>query len=106
MQSNPSQKKPNVILETAAYVVGAAFLILIWFQNCNVIGLLYDYSIMTSGSGYLRAGFHPYNDFTTPLQSLSLYAAYGAEAVFGPRYLSLAYGNLLLALLFYAGILW
>ena len=81
--------------------VSLAFLFLIWHRNYNLIGELYDYSIMSSAAGHLQAGRLPYRDFTTPLQSLTIYLGYAAEKIFGPRYLSLAYANLVIGVGYY-----
>jgi len=81
---------------------GALVLIFVWRWNYNLFGDFYDYSIFASSGNYLHHGLKPYRDFTTSLQSLPIYLCYGAECVFGPRYLSLAYANLLVGLTFYA----
>jgi hypothetical protein len=56
---------------------------------------------MIDGAGKLEAGLRPFRDYSTPLQSLSLWLAYACESLFGRRYLSLAYGNLILCLGFF-----
>jgi len=86
----------------AGYLAGGLLLSYIWHRNFNLLGDFYDYSILTSACGQLHEGLKPYRDFSTPLQSLTIYLGYASELVFGRRYLALAYGNLLLGLTFYA----
>lgn len=92
----------GVARKTLGIFLGGLFLIFIWHCNYNLIGDFYDYSILTSACGQLHEGLKPYRDFSTPLQSLTIYACYAAEKIFGRRYLALAYGNLALGLAFYA----
>ena len=89
------------ILNLLARPVSVCFLIFIWHRNYNLLSRFYDYSILTSAVGYLHSGLTPYRDFTTPLQSLTIYLCDAAELVFGRRYLALAYANLTLGLLGY-----
>lgn len=98
--------QPRLLLGPMAYAAAGLLLFGLWLRNYNLAGNLYDYSIMASACGHLQADLRPYRDFTTPLQSLTIYAGYAAEKLFSPRYLSLAYANLLLALGFYTAILW
>jgi hypothetical protein len=86
-------------------ILGALVLIWVWHWNYNLLGDFYDYSIFASSGGYLHHGLKPYRDFTTSLQSLPIYLCYGAEWLFGPRYLALAFANLIVGLVFYAGTL-
>jgi len=103
MPTNPTATAPGqrphptkALLWLAASVV---FLIFIWHRNYNRLGSFYDYSILTSAVGHLHAGLHPYRDFTTPLQSLTIYLCDAAELAFGRHYLALAYANLIAGLL-------
>jgi hypothetical protein len=91
----PSQRRIQFLLG----LVTVFFLIFIWHRNYNRLGSFYDYSILTSAVGHLHAGLHPYRDFTTPLQSLTIYLCDAAELVFGRHYLALAYANLIAGLL-------
>jgi hypothetical protein len=87
------------------FVLGGVYLIFLWSRNCNLLGETFDYSILTSACAHLRSGLTPYRDFTTPLQSLTIYICTLAELVFGHRYLALAFANLVLGLVFYIAIL-
>jgi hypothetical protein len=77
----------------------------LWHRNYNLLGSFYDYSILTSANGYLHDGLRPYRDFTTPLQSLPIYLSYFFELLFGPRYVSLGYGNLIVGMTAYGCLL-
>ena len=70
----------------------------LWTLNYNKLGNFSDYSIIVDAAGKFGAGLRPFRDFSTALQSLPIWLAYACERLFGPRYLSLAYGNLLLTL--------
>jgi hypothetical protein len=87
------------------FALGALYLLFLWSRNYNLLGDTYDYSIVISACAHLRAGLTPYRDFTTPLQSLTIYLCAAAEWIFGRRYLALACGNLALGLGFYIAIL-
>ena len=78
--------------------LAVVFLVFIWHRNYNLLGSLYDYSIIASAVGHMENGLTPYRSFSTPLQSLTLYLGYFCELIFGRRYLSLAYGNLVIGL--------
>lgn len=69
----------------------------------------YDYGLVMAAAGRMQSGEHPYVDFVTPIQTLHFLQATWAEAVFGPRYLSLTYANALFMLAAFAGglgLLW
>lgn len=95
MASSQSTSKSLPPVLTALIV---ALLVFIWHRNYNLLGNLYDYSIIASAAGYLENGLTPYRSFSTPLQSLTLYLGYFCELLFGRRYLSLAWGNLIIGL--------
>lgn len=90
--SNASTK--NIL--TVAVSIGV--LVYLWTLNYNRLGSFYDYSIMADAAGKFGAGLRPFRDFNSTLQTLSFWAARACELLFGPRYLALAYGNLLLTL--------
>jgi hypothetical protein len=75
-----------------------AILCYLWSLNYNKLGSLYDYSIFSNAAGKFAAGLRPYRDFTSAMQTFPFWLAHGCELLFGPRYLALAYGNLLLSL--------
>src|ERR1041384_7276040 len=91
----------KVSLLRLSILAALLFLLLIWHRNYNLLGSFYDSSILTSACGHLEAGLKPYRDFTTPLQSLTIYTCYGGEWIFGRRYLSLAYANLVVGVVFF-----
>jgi hypothetical protein len=86
------------VAEGLALIASAGAIFYVWTLNYNKLGSFYDYSIMIDGAGKLEAGLRPFRDYSTPLQSLSIWLAYACESLFGHRYLSLAYGNLILCL--------
>jgi MFS family permease len=81
---------------------GSAALFGLWRVNAGKLGALYDASSLTCANGLLQEGWKPHRDFVTPLQSLIFYAGWLCEAIFGRRYVSLAYGNLALAFVLFA----
>jgi hypothetical protein len=93
-------------LRAGAFVLAIVLLLVLWQQNFNKLGSFYDYSIMTAAAGNLAAGLRPYRDFATVAQPLSLLVARGCEILFGERYLSLAYGNLLLSIGLFLLVWW
>lgn len=97
---------PRKTLEAGAFVLAIVLLLVLWQQNFNKLGSFYDYSIMTAAAGNLAAGLRPYRDFATVAQPLSLLVARGCEILFGERYLSLAYGNLLLSIGLFLLVWW
>ncbi len=108
-QPRPESSLPR-FPETQAWKYGVLFLALAflvwgWTRNYNKLGTFYDYSLLSDGIGKLAAGLRPYRDFISPLQSLTFWIGYACELVFGRRYLSLAYGNLILSLAFFAILL-
>lgn len=84
----------NILVVAASLGV----LFYLWTLNYNKLGSFYDYSIMASAAGKYAAGLRPVRDFASPLQTFPIWLAHACELVFGPRYLALAYGNLLLSL--------
>src|SRR5579871_6989688 len=90
--ASTGSSKWNVLLAIGS--VGILFYI--WTLNFNKLGNFYDYSIITDAAGKFGAGLRPFRDFSSTLQSLPIWLARGCEILFGPRYLSLAYGNLML----------
>jgi hypothetical protein len=88
----------NNWLRTPALAIGALWLCFIWHRNYDLLGDFYDYSIVTSAAGYLDHGLKVYRDFSSPLQSLTIYLCWFAELVFGHRYLALGYANLTIGL--------
>lgn len=52
-----------------------------------------DYGVVIAGVGRINEGQKPFVDFVTPLQSATLMLNYGAEAIGGPSFLALTWGN-------------
>jgi hypothetical protein len=102
-------KAPSISLEFAdgvamriiMFAASLGFLFYLWTLNYNKLGSFYDYSIMTDAAGKFGAGLRPYSDFHSALQTFSFWVVRGCELLFGPRYLALAYGNLVLSLIFF-----
>ena len=78
---------------------------LIWRVNHAKLDILYDYSLVASGVGFLHLGMKPYRDFVTPLQPLNFYLSYVSEVMFGRTFLSLTYGNLILTYILFIALL-
>jgi hypothetical protein len=87
-----------ILVRGPVLLFAAAFLCFLWSLNYNRLGSFYDYSIIVDGAGKFEAGLRPFRDFVSPLQTLTFWAAWGSELVFGHRYLALCYGNLALTL--------
>jgi len=90
--------------DAAALVAGATLVAWGWSFNARVVGELYDYGIVVDGAYLLGRGWRPHVDVPMPIGSLVLHLARVCEAVFGDRYLALAYGNLLFALALFVGL--
>ena len=86
------------VAEGLALIASTGAIFYLWTLNYNKLGSFYDYSILVDAAGKFEAGLLPFRDYSTPLQSLSIWMAYACESIFGRRYISLAYGNLLLTL--------
>ena len=73
-------------------------IVAIWLRNRDVLGDLYDYSIVVAAAGKIEAGLKPYSGVRSPLQSSIYLLNYGAEWLFGRNYLGLTLGGLVQAL--------
>ncbi len=96
--TRPSAFSDAPITNGLALAASIVCLFYLWTLNYNKLGSFYDYSIMADAAGKFAAGLRPFRDFVSPLQSLPIWLAHACELLFGPRYLALAYGNLLLTL--------
>jgi hypothetical protein len=105
VDGTPSGQRRVPLRSWLCFLIGGLYLLFLWSRNCNLLGETFDYSILTSACAHLRAGLTPYRDFTTPLQSLTIYVCFAAERVFGHRYLALGLANLIIGLAFYSAIL-
>ena len=105
--SSPRAAKPSTAraFDSFALFVSVGVLFYLWTLNYNKLGSFYDYSIVTDAAGKLSAGLHPFRDFSSALQSMPMWLARACELIFGPSYLALAYGNLVLTLILFSLIL-
>src|SRR5262245_12177751 len=98
--------KTNMSLrQWPAVIASLAAVWLIWRVNHAKLDILYDYSLVASGVGFLHLGMKPYQDFITPLQPLNFYLSYLSEVMFGRTYLALTYGNLILTYILFIALL-
>jgi hypothetical protein len=70
----------------------------IWGRNRDILRDLYDYSTVIAAAGKVDAGFKPYTDVRSPMQTSVYYLNWLTESVFGKSYLALTWGGLLQAL--------
>lgn len=64
-----------------------------WWRNHDRLRDFYDYGTYAAAVGRIAAGERPYVDFESPLQSLTFVLLWGAERVWGERFLALTYAN-------------
>jgi hypothetical protein len=103
-RSMPSGLADGIAVRRITLAVSLGFIFYLWTLNYNKLGSFYDYSIMTDAAGKFGAGLRPYSDFHSTLQTFSFWIVHGCELLFGRRYLALAYGNLVLSLIFFTVI--
>jgi hypothetical protein len=96
--AKPSASSSAATMNALLLVASIAYLFYLWTLNYNKLASFYDYSIMVDGAGKYAAGLRPFRDFGSTLQSLPIWLARACELLFGPRYLALAYGNMILTL--------
>lgn len=70
----------------------------IWLRNRDILGDLFDYSMLIGATGKIHAGLHPYTDIRSPMQSATYLFNALTESVFGRSYLGLTWGGLIQAL--------
>jgi len=99
--SKPSLSSSKFSKNGLALTASIGLLFYLWTFNYNKLGSFYDYSILADAAGKFGAGLRPFRDFSSTLQSLPIWLARACEILFGPRYIALAYGNLLLTLLLF-----
>jgi hypothetical protein len=73
-----SDQHPSSLRQLTTCILGSLYLLYLWSRNYYLLGELYGYSIIASACGHLRDGLLPYRDFTTSLQSLTIYTACAA----------------------------
>lgn len=101
IQEHPSvraRRPASPVRSGAALAVSLGVVVYLWSLNYNKLGSFFDYSIMADAAGKFAAGLRPFRDYTSALQTFPIWVARACEIVFGPRYLALAYGNLVLTL--------
>lgn len=80
----------------ALFVAGIA--VMIWLRNRDILRDVFDYSIVAAAAGKVEAGFRPFTDIRSPMQSAVYLLNAAAEAVFGRTYLGLTWGGLVQAI--------
>jgi hypothetical protein len=103
--AKPSPSANARIIESLALFVSIDALFYFWTLNYNKLGSFYDYSILADAAGKFGAGLRPFRDFSSALQSFPIWVARACELIFGPRYLALSYGNLILTLILFFVVL-
>jgi hypothetical protein len=98
-------RKAQAVGRLAVTVGTLVIIVFLWVQNANKLATFSDYSVLAYGNAFLERGLLPFRDFTTPLQSLTFFLAEGCERLFGRRYWSLAWGNLILTLCLFVAAL-
>jgi hypothetical protein len=76
-----------------------------WVRSSSRLGDLYDYSFFIASAQHILSGLRPYHDIQTPMQSLIYLYSAGWEALLGPSYAAMAWGNFALALVLFAAVL-
>lgn len=69
-----------------------------WLRNRDILSDLYDYSSMITAAGKIEAGFKPYTDFRSTMQSACYVLPRLVEILAGRSYLGLTWGGLALSL--------
>lgn len=108
----PSEAKLNIPLNLPApesrhppsnrwvYGLGCGLVLFvgaIWLRNRDILGDLFDVSILIGAAGKVHAGLHPYTDVRSPVQSATFLLNALTESVFGRNYLGLTWGGLVQA---------
>lgn len=75
-----------------------ACIVVVWLRNHDILRDLFDYSTVITAAGKVEAGFKPYVDVRSPMQSAVYLFNYATEQVFGRNYLALTRGGLVQAL--------
>lgn len=81
-----------------------SLLVGLWYRSFGVIGNFYDYSPLVKGAYLIGSGQRVHADFHSSIPFFPLYLTHLSEQIFGPYYLSLAYSNLVLSLLFFVTV--
>lgn len=70
----------------------------VWWRNRDILRDIFDYSIVAAAAGKVEAGYKPFTDIRSPMQSSVYLLNAAAEAVFGRTYLGLTWGGWVQAL--------
>lgn len=73
-------------------------IVAVWLRNHDILRDMFDYSTVITAAGKIEAGFKPYTDVRSPMQSSVYLFNYATEQVFGRNYLALTLGGLVQAL--------
>lgn len=105
-EAKPVSRTPawRIGLAGLGVVAVAALVALPWWRNHALLRDFYDYGLVVAGSMRMSLGERPYVDFVTPIQTLHFLQARWAEELFGPRYLSLTYANLVFIVAAFGGM--
>lgn len=76
----------------------AGIAVVIWWRNRDILRDIFDYSIIAAAAGKVEAGFKPYVDIYSPMQSAIYLLNVAAEAIGGRTYLGLTWGGLIQAI--------
>jgi len=76
-----------------------AAVVAIWLRNRDILRDVYDYSTLIGAAGKTEAGFRPYTEVRSPMQTSVYYFNWLSERIFGASYLGLTWGGLVQALL-------
>ena len=76
-----------------------AAVVAIWLRNRDILRDVYDYSTLIGAAGKTEAGFRPYTEVRSPMQTSVYYFNWLSERIFGASYLGLSWGGLVQALL-------
>ncbi|MCF7761533.1 MAG: hypothetical protein K9M98_13625, partial [Cephaloticoccus sp.] len=88
-------------------MIGAV--LIVWLRNRDILRDLYDYATLIGAAGKTEAGFRPYTDVRSPMQTSVYIFNWLSERSFGATYLGLSMGGLVQALgggLMFCLLLW
>jgi len=77
------------------FVAGIA--VVVWLRNRDILRDVFDYSIVAAAAGKVEAGYKPFTDIRSPMQSAVYLLNAAAETIFGRTYLGLSWGGLVQA---------
>lgn len=101
MKNCPFHNHRQVLLFYLVWGLGISLLaavILIWLRNRDILGDLFDHSMLIGATGKTHEGLRPYTDIRSPMQSAVYLFNSLAEMLFGHTFLGLTKGGLLQAI--------